>query len=88
MKIESPLNAGSVKITQYSPDKIIIEVDSDGDGVLVGSNTYSKYWRCRINGNPDKIFKVNHSLWGVRIVKGKSIIEFDYVPPYALSNIL
>ena len=78
---------GDVKVTKYSPDKIVLEVNSDGEAVLVASNTYSKYWKCVINGKYENLFRADNSLWGVKIEKGKSIVEFSYIPPYSLDSI-
>ena len=70
LKIDNHYMHGEVKILEYSPDKIVLEVTSDGEGILVVSNTYSKYWHAKINGKNTKIFKTNHALWGLKVDKG------------------
>jgi hypothetical protein len=88
LKIENHYMHGEVKIIKYSPDNIIVEVVTDGDAILVASNTYSRYWHAKIDGKSTQIFKADHTLWGVKIAKGRSVIEYNYIPPYSLGYLL
>ncbi|MFA4826223.1 MAG: DUF6044 family protein [Methanoregula sp.] len=78
------MNAGNVQIniTGYTPDRISLDVETEGPGILVITNNYSPYWQCDVNGDPCKIFPVYHSFQGVLISKGKNEITLLYKPPY------
>ena len=73
-----------IKNISYSPDKILLEVETDRPSVLVISNTYSPFWKCKINNIDRKILPANGFMWGVPVEAGFHKIEFNYQPPYRL----
>lgn len=82
-----PLTASksTIKISQYSSDRISLEVSANGTAVLVVSNTYSPFWKAIINGVAKDIFPVYDTFWGVYLDPGENQkIEFWYDPPYRL----
>lgn len=73
---------GHVMIALYSASKIALSVDLDGPGILVASNTYSPYWKCKVDGAEEDIFPADGAFWGVYIEKGWHEVVFEYRPPY------
>jgi hypothetical protein len=73
-----------VRLGSYSPDLIELSVRTDGPAVLIASNTYSRFWKCRVNGRPVEILPAYGTFWGVRVDAGESAVTFRYAPPYAL----
>ncbi|MCH8905176.1 MAG: hypothetical protein IIA45_14840 [Bacteroidetes bacterium] len=72
----------SISLEKYSPDKINLTVELDGDGILVVSNNYSTFWKCRINGIESEIFPAYGTFWAVYLEEGKNEVHFYYDPPY------
>lgn len=79
------VNHSNIKVLNYSSDHISLEVDADGSGILVVSNTYSPFWKVTIDDQEGKIFPVYDAFWGVQLRQGKKQkIKFYYAPPYRL----
>lgn len=73
--------AESAIITGYEPDRLSLEVTSDGDGLLVLSETYAEGWTSSIDGNEAEVIAVNGALRGVPIPGGKHTVELSFEPP-------
>ena len=74
----------SIHQKEYTPDKIVLNLTVDGSGFLIVSNTYSKYWKCLIDGKEVKIVPAYHTFWGVPITKNTHEVKFYYSPPYKI----
>jgi len=76
-------NSGEVNIKYYSPDKVVLSVDIDGPMILVVSNNYSTYWKCKVDGEETEIFPAYHTFWGVLLEgNGTKEVVFEYCPFY------
>ena len=78
-------SSGEITVKHYSPDKIVLSVNLDGPMILVVSNNYSPYWKCRVDGKEKEIFPAYHTFWGVLLEGGgtKEVV-FEYCPPYRI----
>tara|TARA_B100001123_G_scaffold446014_1_gene599152 strand:+ start:1085 stop:3463 length:2379 start_codon:yes stop_codon:yes gene_type:complete len=75
--MNSGLAVGSVKVTEYSENRITLETQSEGDGFLVLSeNYYGPGWKASIGGVETKIYRTNHLLRGVNVPSGNHTIMF------------
>jgi len=78
-------NSGEIAVKHYSPDKIVLSVDIDGPMILVVSNNYSPYWKCKVDGEKTEIFPAYHTFWGVLLEgSGTKEVVFEYWPPYRI----
>ena len=78
-------NSGEITVIRYSPDKIVLSVDLDGPIILVVSNNYSPYWKCKVDGKETEIFPAYHTFWGVLLEgSGTKEVVFEYCPPYQI----
>jgi hypothetical protein len=73
---------GSVKILQYSPNKIVLEAELNRDGFLVLSENYHPDWFCKVDYQPAVIYRAYHTLRAVYLKSGKHTIEFYYNSKY------
>lgn len=73
----SPLDH-SVK--EYTDDRIVLEVKSEGDSLLFVGNSFSPQWSARIDGARATLFPANHAFWGIPVPQGARKIEFQYLP--------
>ncbi len=73
----------SIHLDGYSPDAIVLSLDVRHSSVLVASNSYSPYWRCRVDGRLRDLFPAYGTFWGVQVHPADRTLEFTYEPPYA-----
>ena len=78
-------NFGEINVKYYSPDKIVLSVNLNGSMILVVSNNYSLYWKCKVDGEETEIFPAYYTFWGVLLEeKGTKEVVFEYCPPYRI----
>jgi hypothetical protein len=66
---------GKTTITEYSPNKIKIEVTSPAPALLFLSDNYYPAWKAYLNGKETKILNADYSFRAVTVPQGKSTIE-------------
>jgi len=79
-KSEVKSQESRVKITDYQPNKVVIEVDAKSSGFLFLSDTYYPGWKAYIRNQEVKIYKANHCFRAIFMQEGKHIVEFRYIP--------
>ncbi len=71
----------SIKLDLYKPNHIIYTSNNSNDGFAVFSEIYYKDgWNATIDGKPTQIYKVDYTLRGMDVPKGKHTIEFKFEP--------
>lgn len=75
---ESP--SDSVQFRSYEADRMLMDVNSSGGGMLVLSEKYYPGWRATVNGNPAKIFRVDGAFRGILVPRGQSSVKLHFVP--------
>lgn len=84
--------AGTVRIeTSREPDRVRVEVESDGGGLLTLSDSYYPGWKVYVDRNERPILRTYTTLRGVALESGRHLVEFVYTPRafnllYWLSN--
>lgn len=71
---------GTSTIVKYSPTEIIVKTVNDGDGFLVLSDNYSRFWQTTVDGKNVKTYQVDHSIRGVPLTKGEHIVKMFIKP--------
>jgi hypothetical protein len=71
---------GETKILKYSLNNVEIETNATGPGFLVLADNFYPGWKVYVNGNEKTILRVNHTLRGVQIPRGKNRVTFRYSP--------
>jgi len=66
------------------PSRVTLNVEAAGDALLVASITAHRYWRATIDGRPAAIYPVNIAFQGVRVVRGRHVVELRYHNPLIL----
>lgn len=74
------------RIMLYSPDRIEVDLDVDGGGVLVVTNNFSPFWRAAVDGRPRALFPAYELFWAVPVARGDRRVVFTYEPPYRLNR--
>lgn len=69
-----------VQITEYTPNKVSIDVESPSDAFLVLSDTYYPGWRATVDGADTKVYRTNYTFRGIVVPKGAHQVRFYYDP--------
>lgn len=80
-KIEFNASADNhAQITDYTPNRVLIETNNDQPALLVLTDSYYPGWTASVNQIPQEILRVNHSFRGVIVPAGINQVEFTYLP--------
>jgi hypothetical protein len=71
---------GTATITRYEPERVTIEADSDGPGLVVLSDNHFPGWKATVDGEPADVERVDYLFRGVRVGAGSHTIELRYEP--------
>ncbi len=71
----------SVKLLEYSPNKLVYQSENNNDGLAVFSEVYYPHgWIAKIDGIETPIFSVDYVLRAIELPKGQHKIEFSFEP--------
>ncbi|MBV6653439.1 MAG: YfhO family protein, partial [Mameliella sp.] len=79
----TPSGSGSVKLTEYAPNKITYQAAVQGDQLAVFSEAWygpDKGWQAYVDGTPVDHIRVNYMLRGLKIPSGDHEIVFEFAP--------
>ncbi len=71
---------GQVKVLEWKPGRIALEVESDAPGVLVLSEMKYPGWKATVNGKPAEILTANYILRALSLPAGSHRVEMVYRP--------
>lgn len=74
------LLADSVEFIKYSDNEEILRIKTDGDKILVVSETFYPGWRAFLDGEQTKIYRANYAFRAVLIPKGEHQLRIVYEP--------
>lgn len=69
-----------VKMTEYKPNHLTYEVQSDKGGVIVFSEVYYPGWTATIDGKSAELGRVNYILRALNVKQGKHVVVLDFHP--------
>jgi hypothetical protein len=80
--------SGRVDITEWTPNRLRLEVDAESAGVVVVNQNAARGWAVR-QGNAitsmacrrQECFEYPKALIGIRVNPGRSVLDLDYRPP-------
>lgn len=78
-----PVKGGSIRLTEYAPDKLVYHSESDSEQFAVFSEVWygpDKGWQAYLDGNPTDHIRVNYILRGMKLPAGSHTIEFVFRP--------
>ncbi len=68
------------QIVSYEAERVVVESEGDGDGLLVLTDSYYPGWRAFVDGEPARILRANGLHRGVRLPPGRHRVVFEYAP--------
>lgn len=69
---------GNSKITEYTPNRIKIEVKTNKEVLLFLTDNYYPGWKAKVNGKETKIYRADYTFRAILVPAGDSIVEFYY----------
>jgi hypothetical protein len=72
--------APMIRIVDYQPERVVIEVSSRYDGILVLGDAWFPGWEAAVDGVPTKIFRADLLFRSVPISAGQHEVIFRYNP--------
>jgi len=80
-KFDKPDSTAYSKITNYSDEKLEMDVNATGNNFLVFATTYMPVgWKAYVDNKEAPIIKTNHTFMGIIVPQGKHKIKFVYAP--------
>ncbi len=76
------------RIKEYGPDRVVVDVNTSKDGLLVLTDLYYPGWKVTVGGRRERLFRVDGLFRGVIVKKGRSEVVFTYRPRTALAGLL
>lgn len=67
---------GKAEVVSYEANRIAINVESDGDGFLVLTDSFYPTWKVEIDGVNSEIWRVNYNFRGVVVPAGSKEVVF------------
>jgi hypothetical protein len=77
---------GTARIVAYANDRVALEVESDGPGLLVLHDLHYPGWVARVNGVERPVARANLLFRGVEVGSGRHRVEFVF-RPFSLANL-
>ncbi len=84
--LEEPINktiktgVGKTAIEDYSPNRIVIRVQTSDSAILFLSDNYYPGWRATIDGIETHIYRADYTFRAVIVDKGEHTVVFTYNP--------
>lgn len=81
----SPELRSAVRVVAQEPSKLVLQLEADTSAVLVVTNSYSRFWVCRINNEKVPVWRAYSVFWAIPIPAGTHQLQCEYDPPYRVS---
>ncbi len=75
-KFNRKWSRGKVEVVSYNPNKIIMNVENQGEGFLVLSDSYYPTWKASIDTVPVEILLTNYNFRGIVVPEGSKEVIF------------
>jgi hypothetical protein len=76
----APLPGSWAYISEYQPQKVVIEAGAGGPGVLVLTDTFYPGWKASVDGEAAPIYRVDGLFRGVLLSRGEHTVTMTYFP--------
>ncbi|MDG1499593.1 MAG: YfhO family protein [Planctomycetota bacterium] len=74
------LGAGTAEVVALEDTYIEADVNLDAPGILVLADAYNSGWHVKIDDEPARMLRVDHTLRGVVVPEGQHKVTFGYAP--------
>ena len=78
--LPEPMTRSSVQVLEWFPDRIALNAELDGDGLLVVPEQNFPGWQVTVDGAPGKLLGTNAGLRGVPLDAGQHLVRLEFRP--------
>ena len=75
-----PTTTPEVRFRVYEPNRVVLEVRTEADGLLVLADNYAPGWQAFLDTQPVPIYIADHAFRAVVVPAGQHRVEFVYRP--------
>ena len=79
--------SGRVRIAELRADRVRLEAELDGAGVVVLADAWDPGWRAWVDGRPAPVLTANVAFRAVALGAGRHVVEMRYRPRAALAGL-
>lgn len=79
---------GTVRCSVREPERLVLEVESPGNALLVLSEVNYPGWRAWVDGQPTDVLTADHVLRAVPVTAGEHTVELRFVPSLWLGGLV
>lgn len=80
VKLPCGKEGGQVTVTSYTPNKIMLEVDTPCDAYLSSSEIYYPGWHAKIDNKEARVYESNIAFRTLFVPRGKHTVIYEYSP--------
>lgn len=80
MQAVRPATPASVELLSYSPNGLSFRYDAPGDGWLLVTDRWARYWNATVNNRRVEVAGANFLFRGIPVVRGENVVQFHYEP--------
>ncbi|MDE2637736.1 MAG: YfhO family protein [Chloroflexota bacterium] len=89
LNLPGAATGGSVAVTSFAPEEIILAVDAPANAILSLSLPHYPGWEAQVNGKPSEIIRAYAGLSAVEIPAGQHRLALVFAPPaYAIGALV
>jgi hypothetical protein len=77
---DGPLSSGTATIVEDKRNRVVIDTQNEGEGLLVLSDNYYPGWEARIDGSRVDILRANRTMRAVPVPAGNHVVVFEFKP--------
>lgn len=78
---------GEVTWVERTPDRVVLDVEATGPGLLVLADNWYPAWTAYVDGEPTAVLRADHALRAVPVEAGPQRVEFRYESDLLRSSI-
>jgi hypothetical protein len=87
-RVENDASQVPAKITEYSPNSVDIQANSEQGGILVLTDSYDPNWAVSVDNAPATLIRVDTALRGVCVPAGDHQVHFEYQPKAFFAGVI
>jgi len=73
-------SSGKVQFVNYSPNKVVLKVETEGDSLLFFSDSFYPGWKAFVDNEETKIYCANYAFRAITVPIGNHTVIFSYQP--------
>jgi hypothetical protein len=74
--------SGALELRSFNENRIVGEIECDSTGILVLQTPFDRGWRAMVDHARAETLRVDIGLLGMKLTKGKHLVEMRYLPPF------